>query len=78
MDGYVYIKSRKFSFVRCIDNNGGNKTAPDLWAETFAIYMEKSGEIEGFQKLLTKHSRIRVILQELERLPMSVIQLPLI
>ncbi|GAB6428666.1 SIS domain-containing protein [Bacillus luti] len=38
------------------------KRQPDLWAETFAIYMEKSGEIEGFfQKLLTKHSRIRVI-----------------
>ena len=26
------------------------KRRPDLWAETFAIYMEKSGEIEGFFK----------------------------
>lgn len=38
------------------------KRQPDLWTETFALYMEKSWKIEGFfQKLLTKHSRIRVI-----------------
>ncbi|MFD4704904.1 SIS domain-containing protein [Gottfriedia sp. NPDC058432] len=38
------------------------KQQPDLWAETFELYMEKSKEIEKFfQKLLKKHSRVRVI-----------------
>ena len=48
---------------------------PDLWIETFALYMEKSERIAAFlQKIVTKHNRVRVILQALERLLMSVIQ----
>jgi tagatose-6-phosphate ketose/aldose isomerase len=38
------------------------KQQPDLWAETFALYKDKSREIEEFLfKLSTKYSRIRVI-----------------
>jgi tagatose-6-phosphate ketose/aldose isomerase len=38
------------------------KQQPDLWAEAFALYAEKSREIEEFLlKLSTKHGRIRVI-----------------
>ncbi|MDR4151513.1 SIS domain-containing protein, partial [Bacillus thuringiensis] len=35
---------------------------PDLWIETFALYMEKSERIAAFlQKIVTKHNRVRVI-----------------
>lgn len=38
------------------------KQQPDLWKETYALYMEKSKDIQGFlQKLLNKHKWIRVI-----------------
>jgi tagatose-6-phosphate ketose/aldose isomerase len=38
------------------------KQQPDLWAETFALFAEKSREIEEFLlKLSTKHGRVRVI-----------------
>lgn len=38
------------------------KQQPDLWAETFDLYTEKSKEIEEFfLKLSTKHNRVRVI-----------------
>jgi tagatose-6-phosphate ketose/aldose isomerase len=38
------------------------KQQPDLWAETFALYKDKSRKIEEFLfKLSTKYSRIRVI-----------------
>lgn len=38
------------------------KQQPDLWAEAFALYAEKSREIEEFLlKLSTKHGRVRVI-----------------
>jgi tagatose-6-phosphate ketose/aldose isomerase len=38
------------------------KQQPDLWAEAFALYLEKSREIEEFLlKVSTKHGRVRVI-----------------
>ncbi|MEH7011711.1 SIS domain-containing protein [Neobacillus niacini] len=38
------------------------KQQPDLWAETFALYTDKSREIEEFLlKLSTKYSRVRVV-----------------
>ncbi|MEH7251534.1 SIS domain-containing protein [Neobacillus niacini] len=38
------------------------KQQPDLWTEAFALYQEKSREIEEFLlKLSTKHGRVRVI-----------------
>lgn len=38
------------------------KQQPDLWAETYALFTEKSREIEEFfLKLTTKHARVRVI-----------------
>ena len=38
------------------------KQQPDLWAETYALFTEKSREIEEFfLKLSTKHARVRVI-----------------
>ncbi|WHZ04004.1 SIS domain-containing protein [Neobacillus sp. YX16] len=38
------------------------KQQPELWAETFALYTDKSREIEEFLfKLSTKYSRVRVI-----------------
>ncbi|MFK4292966.1 tagatose-6-phosphate ketose/aldose isomerase [Bacillus sp. RC240] len=38
------------------------KQQPDLWAETFALYTDRSSEIEKFLlKLSMKHDRVRVI-----------------
>ncbi|MGE8205937.1 SIS domain-containing protein [Heyndrickxia sp. NPDC080065] len=38
------------------------KQQPDLWAETYALYKDKSSDIEAFlQKLSERHDRVRVI-----------------
>ncbi|CAH2717362.1 Putative D-galactosamine-6-phosphate deaminase AgaS [Neobacillus rhizosphaerae] len=38
------------------------KQQPDLWAETYALYKDKSSNIEAFlQKLSERHDRVRVI-----------------
>ena len=46
---------------------------PDLWMICF-VYGEERENCCVFAKIVTKHNRVRVILQALERLLMSVIQ----